>query len=85
MPEKSAIAMLNVLKKLTKMHGRRLGPLFNSDDRRGDGVYDAEIGEAELCNPFASTVMWETVLLERHYSPKVAEGAKEVMKVFRGL
>lgn len=83
--EKSSIAMLTVLKKLIKMHGRRLGPLFNSDDRRGDGVYDPVVDSAELSNPFASSVMWETVLLEKHYSPKVREGAGEVVKVFKGL
>lgn len=81
MPEKSALAILGMLNKMARKHQQRLRGLFSTEDRVGDGTYKMDIDEPEISNPYAATV-WETVLLRKHYSPKVAEAAKELPSVF---
>ena len=67
-----------------KIHGRKVASLWNTEERKGDGNFDALKGEVEGCNPFASTV-WEGELLKLHYCKGVREGARGVEAVFRGL
>lgn len=84
LPEKSALAMLSLLYKVTKIHGRKLASLWNTEERRGDGVFDAVRGEVEGSNPFASTV-WEGELLKLHYAPRVREAVGAVEKLVRDV
>lgn len=72
LPEKSCTAMLGLLNRVTKTHGKKVAPLWNSEERRGDGVFDALKAEIEGSNPFAGTV-WEGELLRRHFCPGVRE------------
>lgn len=81
MPEKSALAILGMLNKMAWRHQRRLQGLFSTEDRVGDGTYKMDIDEPEISNPYAATI-WETVLLKKHYSPKVAKAAKQLPDVF---
>ncbi len=81
MPEKSTLACVGTVNRLAKKHHRKVAGLFSTEDTVGDGVYAMEAEEPERSNPFAATV-WETVLLEKHYSPKVAEAAKGMAKGF---
>lgn len=81
MPEKSTLAILGMLNKMARRHQRRLQGLFSTEDRVGDGTYKMDIDEPEISNPYAATI-WETVLLRKHYSPKIAEAAKELPSVF---
>jgi nucleolar complex protein 3 len=72
MPEKSCTAMLGLLNRITKSHGKKVAPLWNTEERRGDGVFDALKGEVEGSNAFAGTV-WEGELLKKHFAPSVRE------------
>jgi nucleolar complex protein 3 len=81
-PDKSATALLGTLCQATKLHGARLSQLFHTEERRGDGVFDALRGDAEGSNPFAATA-WEGELLRLHYSPKVREALGTVYKNVR--
>ncbi|MCJ1337370.1 hypothetical protein MMC09_002652 [Bachmanniomyces sp. S44760] len=72
-PEKSSIAMLGLLSRVTKTHGRKIASLWNTEERKGDGVFDPVRLDVESSNPFASTV-WEGELLRWHFSPAVREG-----------
>jgi len=83
-PEKSSIALLALLNQVLKMHGRKVASLWNTEERKGDGVFDALRGEVEGSNPFASTV-WEGELLMLHYARGVRQGVGDVERMFRGL
>ena len=75
LPQKSAIAVQELLKTVTKTHGKKIAALWYTEERRGDGVFDALGEEVESSNPFASTV-WEGELLRHHFDPKVRDAVK---------
>ncbi|XPT03327.1 hypothetical protein M3J09_012421 [Ascochyta lentis] len=77
LPEKSCIAMLGLLNRVSRAHGKKVAPLWNTEERRGDGVFDALKPEFEGSNAFAATV-WEGEILRRHYSPAVQEALKGI-------
>ncbi|KAK7530179.1 nucleolar complex-associated protein-domain-containing protein [Phyllosticta citribraziliensis] len=83
LPEKSTRALLALLNKVTRVHGRKVAALWNTEERKGDGVWDPLLaggrGRLEASNPFASTV-WEGHLLRHHFSPAVREAYKGVEK-----
>ncbi|KAG7007899.1 nucleolar complex-associated protein 3 [Physcia stellaris] len=83
-PEKSSIALLSLLQQVLKVHGRKVAGLWNTEERRGDGVFDALKGEVEGSNPFASTV-WEGELLRLHYARGVRDGVRGVDGILKGL
>ncbi|KAK6066553.1 nucleolar complex-associated protein [Seiridium cupressi] len=80
-PEKSTQAILALLADVGGTHGKKVSALWNTDERKGDGTYNALSDSVEGSNPFASTV-WEGEILRRHYCPKVREGVKLVEKAF---
>lgn len=73
LPEKSSAAVLAMVEKVLKTHGRKLSGLWNTEERKGDGVFDPWRGDVEGSNPFAATV-WEGELLRLHFSPRVRDG-----------
>ncbi|KAJ5020427.1 nucleolar complex-associated protein-domain-containing protein [Bipolaris maydis] len=77
LPEKSCVAMLGLLNRIAKTHGKKVAPLWNTEERRGDGVFDPLKPEIEGSNPFAGTV-WEGEILRRHFAPSVREAVKGV-------
>ncbi|KAH6625570.1 nucleolar complex-associated protein-domain-containing protein [Boeremia exigua] len=77
LPEKSCIAMLGLLNRVARAHGKKVAPLWNTEERRGDGVFDPLKAEFEGSNAFAATV-WEGELLRRHYAPAVQEALKGI-------
>jgi nucleolar complex protein 3 len=77
LPEKSCQAMLGLIAQTTNVHGKKIAGLWNTEERRGDGVFDALRGDVEGSNPFSSTV-WEGELLRLHFSPKIKEALKIV-------
>ena len=79
LPEKSAVAMMGLLTQVAKTHGRKISGMWNTEERKGDGVFDPLQLDLEGSNPFASTV-WEGELLMLHYCPGVREGIKGVEK-----
>ncbi|CZR69780.1 related to NOC3 protein, required for maturation and intranuclear transport of pre-ribosomes [Phialocephala subalpina] len=84
LPEKSCIAMTGLLGKVTKTHEKKIASLWNTEERRGDGTFDALGAEVEGSNPFAATV-WEGELLRKHFSPAVRDGVKTMEKNVLGL
>jgi nucleolar complex protein 3 len=80
LPEKSCVAMLALLTKVAKSHGRKMAGLWNTEERRGDGVFDPLRAEVEGSNPYASTV-WEGEILKRHFCPSVREEMKALESV----
>ncbi|KAF2634298.1 nucleolar complex-associated protein 3 [Massarina eburnea CBS 473.64] len=79
LPEKSCTAMLGLLNQVTKAHGRKVNALWITEERRGDGVFDALKPEIEGSNPFAGTV-WEGEILRRHYCPTIREAVVGIEK-----
>ncbi|KAF2875086.1 nucleolar complex-associated protein-domain-containing protein [Massariosphaeria phaeospora] len=79
LPEKSCVAMLGLMNMVTKSHGRKVSALWNTEERRGDGVFDAFKPEIEGSNPFAGTV-WEGEILRKHYCPIVREAMVGIEK-----
>ena len=77
LPEKSCIAMMGLVNRVSKAHGKKIATLWNTEERRGDGVFDGLKGEYEGSNAFAATV-WEGELLRRHYCPGVVEAVRGV-------
>ena len=84
LPEKSTLAMMGLLQKVSKMHETKIRSLWFSEERRGDGVFDATSGEVEGSNPYAATV-WEGELLRKHFCPGVRDAIKQVEKNVIGL
>ncbi|KAG6155325.1 hypothetical protein E4U27_006804 [Claviceps purpurea] len=83
LPEKSAQAVLALLNDIAHAHGKRINSLWNTEERKGNGRFNALSESVEGSNPFATTV-WEGELLRKHYSPKVREGAKMLEKAVMG-
>ena len=80
LPEKSTLAIVSLLNNVTKIHGRKIAALWNTEERKGDGVFDATRGDLEGSNPFASTI-WDGELLKMHYAPAVREGIRGIERV----
>ncbi|KAG5361528.1 Nucleolar complex-associated protein 3 [Yarrowia sp. C11] len=76
LPEKSCMAGLKILDRLNKKF-TVMTALYSSDDRITNGVYRMDVDQPDHANPEASTI-WETVLLEKHFSPDIAKAAKLV-------
>jgi nucleolar complex protein 3 len=79
LPEKSAQAMLALLNDVAHTHGKKINSLWNTEERKGNGRYNALSDSVEGSNPYATTV-WEGELLRKHFSPKVREGVKMLEK-----
>ncbi|KAH0551676.1 hypothetical protein GP486_007106 [Trichoglossum hirsutum] len=84
LPEKSCVAMLGLQTMVAKTHGRKIAGLWNTEERKGDGVFDPLRAEVEGSNPYASTV-WEGEILRKHFCPRVREGVMALESVVRGL
>ncbi|KAK2786321.1 hypothetical protein FQN53_006689 [Emmonsiellopsis sp. PD_33] len=84
LPEKSAQATLALLGRVAKAHGRKIAPLWNTEERKGDGVFLGAAGTVEGANVFAGTV-WEGELLRVHYCPGVREGVRGLEGVVGGV
>ncbi|KAI6707985.1 hypothetical protein PZA11_007069 [Diplocarpon coronariae] len=84
LPEKSCTAMVTFLGKVTKTQEKKVSSLWNTEERRGDGVFDPLAREVEGSNPYAATI-WEGELLRKHFSPSVRDGVKSMEKNILGL
>ncbi|KAG5923163.1 hypothetical protein E4U42_005035 [Claviceps africana] len=83
LPEKSAQAVLALLNDIAHAHGKKISSLWNTEERKGNGRFNALSDSVEGSNPFATTV-WEGELLRKHFSPKVREGVKMLEKGVSG-
>ncbi|KAK1047320.1 hypothetical protein LTR74_017771 [Friedmanniomyces endolithicus] len=77
LPQKSTIAVQSLLREVTKTHAGKVAALWNTEERRGNGVFDATGAAVESSNPFAATV-WEGELLRLHFDPRVREAVHGV-------
>lgn len=77
LPEKSTIALLKFLDKLSGRYGD-LKTLYSTEDRVQNGVYDPEVNECERANTEVA-VLWENVLLDKHYSNTVTMGSRHLV------
>jgi nucleolar complex protein 3 len=85
-PEKSVLAFLNLMNKLAEKHGRKIEPLWFSDERKGDGIFRGESDSVEGTNVLAvGSGVWEEELLRKHYCPQVREGVVAIDKIVAGL
>lgn len=85
LPEKPASALLALLHgQVVRTHGRKIAALWNTDETKGDGVFDPLGGDPDGSNPFAATV-WEGELLRLHFCPGVREGVAELEKGIGGV
>ena len=82
LPEKSTLAIVSLLSNVTKVHGRKIAALWNTEERKGDGVFDAMRADLESSNPFASTI-WDGELLKLHYAPAVREGMRGIERIIK--
>ncbi|KAJ5650352.1 uncharacterized protein N7484_004075 [Penicillium longicatenatum] len=80
LPEKSALATLSLMQQVSRHHGRRISPLWHTDERKGDGVFNAYSTDIEGTNVFAGSV-WEGELLRQHYCPQVRDAAIDIEKM----
>ncbi|PYI04364.1 nucleolar complex-associated protein 3 [Aspergillus sclerotiicarbonarius CBS 121057] len=80
LPEKSALATLSLMSQVSKHHARRIASLWHSDERKGDGVYNAYAPDIEATNVFAGTI-WEGELLRQHYCPQIRDAALDIEKM----
>lgn len=83
LPEKSAIATLSLMNQVSKHHARRISPLWHSDERKGDGVFNPYATDIEATNVYAGSV-WEGELLRQHYCPQVRESVLDIEKMMTG-
>ncbi|PYH96968.1 nucleolar complex-associated protein 3 [Aspergillus ellipticus CBS 707.79] len=80
LPEKSAIATLSLMTQVAKHNARKVASLWHSDERKGDGVFNAYATDVEATNVFAGTV-WEGELLRHHYCPQIRDAALDIEKM----
>lgn len=86
LPEKSLIAVLMLMNKIVDKHGRRLEPLWYSDERKGDGLFKPEAATVEATNVLAvGSGVWESELLRHHYCPDVRQHVESINKVISSL
>jgi nucleolar complex protein 3 len=86
LPEKSSLALLDLMTRLADKHGRKLEPLWYSDERRGDGVFRGDSDTIEGTNVMAvGSGVWEAELLRHHYCPKVREQVLGIDKIVKDL
>ncbi|OQN98010.1 hypothetical protein B0A48_16316 [Cryoendolithus antarcticus] len=80
-PQKSSVALLGLLNQVAKTHTRKVAGLWNTEERKGDGVFDPNAG-LEGANPMAATA-WDGELLRLHFDPKIRESVKMLERSVR--
>ncbi|KMU77961.1 hypothetical protein CISG_06871 [Coccidioides immitis RMSCC 3703] len=84
LPEKSALAVLSLLNRVVKMHAPKIAPLWNTEERKGDGVFNPNAVDVEASNVFAATV-WEGELLRVHYCPEIRDASRGIEKIIMSV
>ncbi|EXJ64658.1 hypothetical protein A1O7_00996 [Cladophialophora yegresii CBS 114405] len=86
LPEKSCLAVLALLGKIADRHSRKVEPLWYSDERKGDGVFNGGSDSVQGTNVLSvGTGVWEVEILKRHFCPSVREAVGKVEAVVRDL
>ena len=77
LPERSCSAFMALLNDLTRDQGRKVAPLWTTEERKGDGVFDALTKNPGASNPFATNI-WDGELLKHHFCPAVRNAVRGV-------
>ncbi|KIW72845.1 hypothetical protein PV04_01012 [Phialophora macrospora] len=86
LPEKSCLAVLALLHKIAEKHARKIEPLWYSDERKGDGVFQGSSDSVEGTNVLSvGTGVWEVEIMKRHFCPGVREAMGKVEAVVRDM
>ncbi|CDO93707.1 unnamed protein product [Kluyveromyces dobzhanskii CBS 2104] len=75
-PERTSIALLKFMDKLTTKYPEVLG-LYSTDDRIGNGEFQIETDVPNRSNAEAATI-WENSILVKHYCPPVVKGVRSL-------
>lgn len=78
LPEKTTVAILKFLDKLVGRYDD-IKTLYSTEDRVQNGVYHPEADQTERANTEVA-VLWENVLLDKHYCNNIAMGARHLFK-----
>jgi nucleolar complex protein 3 len=82
LPEKSTLALLNLMSRVADKYSRKIEPLWYSDERKGDGAFHGESATIEGTNVLAvGSGVWEQELLRKHYCPKIREQTIAIEKM----
>lgn len=85
-PEKTTIALLKFVGKLLGRYGDTLKSLWSTEDRiSGESEYVLGIEKEGFEVDFersnvGSAVLWENLLLDKHYCPIIRDGSRSLMK-----
>lgn len=85
-PEKSSLALLKFVGKLVSRYDESIKGLWNTEERiDGNGVYNLGIERNGMIvdldrSKSEAATLWENVLLDKHYSPMVRDGARSLFK-----
>lgn len=89
-PERTLLACLKFIGKLTARYDESLKGLWNTEERISDlgnyhlGIESVRPVDLERCNSGAAT-LWESVVLDRHYSPMIKDGLRSLLKNSKSL
>ena len=75
-PEKTTIALLKFIEKLTTRYPE-VGGLYSTEDRIANGNFNMQTDSLSRSNPDAAT-LWENVILTKHYCPIVVKGVRSL-------
>ena len=84
-PEKSTLALLSLLNKVANKHGRKISPLWYTEERKGDGVFRGEAETVESTGVWSGGNVWEGEILRMHYCPGVRQAVGEIEASIRGV
>lgn len=72
--ERPCMAVLAMLSRLRERFSETLMPMYGTNDRLGDGEYNALANDPMQSNARTATI-YETALLRHHYSPRIRTAA----------
>lgn len=85
-PEKTSLALLKFVGKLVSRYDVGIKGLWNTEERiDGNGTYNLGIEREDMVvdldrSKSEAATLWENVLLDKHYSPMVRDGARSLFK-----
>ena len=79
LPERSSVALMALIGDLLSSHSRKVAGLWNTEERKGDGVFDPLRKDPDSSNPFTTNI-WEGELLRHHFCPTIRDSPTVVEK-----
>lgn len=85
-PERTSLALLKFIGKLVSRYDGGIKGLWSTEERiDGNGVYSLGIEREDMIidldrSKSEAATLWENVILDKHYSPMVRDGARSLFK-----